>query len=478
MKIIYLITLLLAFHLAHCQNSFEGTLGNDGYYHSYGSEFIETTTHEHILIGGTIAHMGLIGYNFIDKFDQSGNQVWKKTYPPPCGQAGGGFIRELNNGNYLLSSYGSDFCHGGGLLYSYFIISDTAGNFLNTVYLGGNNFDFRMRDVQVTLDGGFVTTGTKQDSNYIAATITKYDSNGNLIFQKEYLDSAGWDFYWGYNCNDFVKVIQFPDSSYYILGTRGGHTMIFHLDPEGDSISTIPIGDTISNTALNYIQDFKYKDGKIYCSLATIDNGLLVKNFIDEIDPANGDNRIAVYPYTISCFFPLDNGNKLILNYCLNSNPTGDPSFDDNSYIHLIDSNQNDIWTYCVHPQYLIRATRFMISDDQGVLLASAIDSAFGGNSESIYYLRLDQNGTVAVTEITNEEEKNVLFPNPATTVLYFSDSDKLNSATIKDSQGRAIGKKEINLSEGMNIRNLNSGIYFIELNYQNRIIVKQFVKY
>jgi hypothetical protein len=476
MKIIFITILILFSKFVFSQSSFEGTMYGDGYFHAYGAELIETSSKEYLLIGGTFSHMGFVGYNFFSKLDHNGDTIWKKKYPPPCGQAGGGYILELKNSNYLLSSYGSDYCQGLGLLYSYFILTDTSGNFLSIHYLGGTISDFRMNNLIADLDGGFVCIGSIEDSNHVAAMINKFDSNGNLVFQKEYLDSSSHDFTLGYNRNDFVKIVQVPDSSYYILGSYGFSPVILHLDVNGDSLSTYQIQDSISLTAVNTIRDFKFKDNILYSIIQTIDNSMTVKYFYHELDITNGSVNKYNSNYNAVSFYPLDNGEKIILTFCDNMNNSGNSSLDDNTNFLKIDSNQNAIWSYCMHPQFLIRNLRFNLSEDKGLLFAASIDSFFSDNYESIYFAKIDNNGTISSNDNLINTADFILYPNPANEELIYKNDDDYKSITIFNSQGEKIFVEENNFSGKINVRYLNEGIYFIRMETLKKIRKLKFV--
>lgn len=75
-----------------------------------------------------------------------------------------------------------------------------------------------------------------------------------------------------------------------------------------------------------------------------------------------------------------------------------------------------------------------------------------------------------------NEADKMILYPNPANDIVYINTSNTTNMIlNIKDSNGKNV-QNDVN-GNMFSIRDLASGIYFVEIQTQNTTIVKRLIK-
>ncbi len=80
--------------------------------------------------------------------------------------------------------------------------------------------------------------------------------------------------------------------------------------------------------------------------------------------------------------------------------------------------------------------------------------------------LSLDKNNTIITANI---------YPNPATDILNVSGVEGVTSLVINDINGRTI--KTVNDASSINVSDLNTGVYFVNINTENGNITKKFMK-
>ncbi|WP_127846786.1 T9SS type A sorting domain-containing protein [Psychroflexus aestuariivivens] len=165
----------------------------------------------------------------------------------------------------------------------------------------------------------------------------------------------------------------------------------------------------------------------------------------------------------------------------------------DNSFeVRFGDSSTNSPFTYSPSSDGLtgpiVAASFEDVSEEGGIILSGNPDSpnivtdfesnitGLNGHPQEGLVLRLTPNN------LTSEEFKNLqnisLYPNPA--VDYFSLANTANlqiqKVKIFDSAGKKISKIEHNFDK-INIQNLNSGLYFIQIETEKGKTVKQLLK-
>lgn len=82
---------------------------------------------------------------------------------------------------------------------------------------------------------------------------------------------------------------------------------------------------------------------------------------------------------------------------------------------------------------------------------------------------------TLAVSEVTNKKSSLSLFPNPATDFVSFKTDSKINSVSVVDLTGRNVNVKFEN--NKVDVRNLSSGTYILNIKTEDGILTEKFVK-
>lgn|GEM_PF-3025819 len=85
------------------------------------------------------------------------------------------------------------------------------------------------------------------------------------------------------------------------------------------------------------------------------------------------------------------------------------------------------------------------------------------------------------VTSATGQDQEFelVLFPNPTTNKIQIRTNNNLNfnNVTIFDTSGKKILQKPISKNNAVSLKELTSGIYFIEIRYQNKKHIRKIIK-
>lgn len=94
----------------------------------------------------------------------------------------------------------------------------------------------------------------------------------------------------------------------------------------------------------------------------------------------------------------------------------------------------------------------------------------------NMLHILVEGSSPLAITEF--QKEGITLYPNPAAEVLNFSLKGLANTpVTIIDSNGRHVRSMLISNTNDINIASLQSGIYFVRLNVENKFVNYKFIK-
>lgn len=178
-----------------------------GYYDGAGS-IIETEEGDILMLGSTSPTKDLSDEDFLlIKTDETGNEVWMKTYGGTEREESSGLI-ETRDGGFLLLGYTRSFGSGGEDIY--LVKTDRNGRQLWQKTFGGTGND-RGTAMIMNRAGGYVFTGyTHTATGYQDLIIYSVDGQGNLLWQRSY---GGLDADWG------ADIIQCYDGGFLVCGT-------------------------------------------------------------------------------------------------------------------------------------------------------------------------------------------------------------------------------------------------------------------
>ena len=177
-------------------------------WYTQGQSIIQTSDGGYAVTGDT-SYSSLTDM-FIVKYDSNGSFAWNKTWGgASSGMVYGNSIIQTSDGGYAVT--GEDFSHGAGSSDMFIAKYDGSGNLVWNKNWGGTSADSGNSLIQAS-DGGLVVTGYTNSfgSGSSDIFIAKYDNTGVLLFDKTWggVDSDTGD-----------SIIQTNDNGYAVAGS-------------------------------------------------------------------------------------------------------------------------------------------------------------------------------------------------------------------------------------------------------------------
>jgi hypothetical protein len=145
--------------------------------------------------------------------------------------------------------------------------------------------------------------------------------------------------------------------------------------------------------------------------------------------------------------------------FCYNT--TGSPTIDDNYIVGVLadDNFSATISGLQSETVYFVRS--------------------FATNSVGLQYGNEISFTTTATFTETIDNSEIVLYPNPIENKLFISSTEQIKSIKITDATGRILIQKNVHQQNNvvLDLSKLNTGIYFIEINTENKMIEKKLIK-
>ena len=227
MKLNLLISILLIVQLANAQITFQKAYGGTSGDECYSVQ--QTADGGYIMVGNTSGFGAGIWLIYLIKTDVNGDTLWTKTIGG-AGYDNGRSVQQTTDGGYIIAGYGDSFGTGGFDIY--LIKTDATGNLLWSKTFGGNPTYNYTTSVQQTIDGGYIVTGNFGGSigNYDVYLI-KTDANGDSLWTKAY---------GGMDDDNGRSVQQTTDGGYiitgetYSFGVGGSDVYLIKTDSNGN----------------------------------------------------------------------------------------------------------------------------------------------------------------------------------------------------------------------------------------------------
>jgi hypothetical protein len=421
--------------------------------------YVQQTFDGGYIISGVGSHVINSSQIYIIKIDYLGNIEWEKLY----GYGVGTCIKQTNDSGYILCGRNNN--------YAFLLRLNNYGDSLWLKTYSFNNYGSNARSLTITIDSGYIFCGTNDfpPPNPTRSYVVKTDKNGNLQWQKYFIDTLDSHLY---------NVIVSNDGYYYLTGLADKlsptvfYGLFIKLNSNGEINKCKLIGNGVNKYLILYnilqnnntsyiINGVRDSLNKFYSNFIVIDSsGFIRQNKLNDAAYDGGLCKINDNKFVISgVWFPsirfdfLDSlGN--ILYYTLNT-----PTVELNS------------------SQHLIRTT------DGGLITT-------GESQDGINYvlvIKTDSNGIsppIGIKKISNEIPQSFLiyqnYPNPFNPVTVISYELAVNSfVTLKifDILGKEVeilvdknfkaGKYSIKWSP----KNMPSGIYFCSMYVNDKIV-------
>ena len=365
-----------------------------------------------------------VSNTFISKLDSSGNFIWAK-----------------NIGGTGSSTYADALS----------IAVDAMENVYTTGYFGGTvDFDPGAGIVNLTASGGYNTFISKLDAsgNFVwARNMGGTGSTANSVGNSIAIDAVGNVYTTGY----FSGTVDFdPCSGADYLTTSNDDMFISKLDASGNLVWTKNMGETGSS----------YSRGNSIALDAT--GNVYTTGWFQgtaDFDPGAGTDSLST-------------------------------SFRSEVFISKLDTSGNFIWAVNMGgASTTISGLSLVVDGAENVYTTGYFDGtadldpgAGVFNLTAVvgydYFVqKLSQTITTSINE-HNDNNNIAIYPNPATNFIDIETDLKDYSISIFDNMGKLISKEKVNQNKiQIDISNFSNGLYFIQLQNNDKMISKKFIK-
>ncbi|MBW8050104.1 MAG: T9SS type A sorting domain-containing protein [Cytophagales bacterium] len=421
-----------------------GSAGNE-----YGNSVQQTIDGGYIIAGS-----GLI------KTDSIGNLQWAKTY-------GGWFfsVQQTADGKYI--AVGSTTNFGVGINDVYLIKADTNGTIIWTKTYGGSNSEYGA-SVQQTTDGGYIITGYTESFGAGSgdAFLIKTDTVGNISWAKTYGEAGLWE--------SGASVQQTSDDGYILVGWTpdgGGDVYVIKTDSVGDTLWARTYGDGFGYDVGNSIQQTT-DGGYIIGGQSGVSGGYIIKM------DANGNSgcvQSSVNPIVGNASFIVNSGATINSGTTVNGTATIVDSPITNDSVSCFNSGCNFVINIDTINITINNGDSIQVGSSIYTATGTYIDTLIASNGCDSIIITTNLTVLTGISTLTEQNTKIKIYPNPfsSSTTLQTDKAFKGAALTVYNSFGQQV--KQIKNISGQTVilhsDNLPSGLYFIRLTQDNKII-------
>lgn len=458
---------------------------------------------------------------FIAKIDNLGNFIWAKSAGSNGGDLGNSIAVDAQGNSYVTGKFG----YGGAVFGDTTLFSpiwpaifitklDNSGNFIwaKSAY-GGFTYNTHVNGIAIDSIGNSYIVGRAAGVSFGASPAI------SGIFTAK-LDASG-DFEWATQIGEFAQFIDGHDIALdsqgnpHITGRFEG-TMSFgdttlisseignfiaKLDATGNYIWVRKVGDdTWSNNRRIAIaidsQDNSHAVGRFQGSIPFGDTTLVsngVNGYITKLDMSgqfiwarkmNGgsNNFVSVEAIAIDA-----QGNSYIAGEFSGSSLAGTIGLTvyggDDVFIAKLNTLGVFEWVKSAGSN-VSDELRGIAVDAQGNSYITGVyknTATFGAfsltsvGSEDAFIAKISEG---ALSSIENNEFQTVkIYPNPTNSFLFIESEIPIEKLIIRDLSGKIVYQSSNSIEEKVGVQNLNSGIYLLEIMFENIRIIKKFVK-
>lgn len=459
---------------------------------------------------------------FIAKIDNLGNFIWAKSAGSNGGDRGNSIAVDAQGNSYITGKFG----YGGAVFgdTTLFLINSTASFFITKLDNSGNFIWAK------SVHGGFTynthVNGIAIDSignSYIvgragAVSFGASPAISGIFIAK--LDASGNDFEWAKQIGEYAQFIDGHDIALdsqgnpHITGRFEG-TMSFgdttlissetgnfiaKLDATGNYIWVRKVGnDTWFHNRIAIAidsQDNSHAVGRFQGSIPFGDTTLVsngVNGYITKLDMSgqfiwarkmngNYDNFVSVEAIAIDA-----QGNSYIAGEFSGSSLAGTIGLTvyggDDVFIAKLNTLGVFEWVKSAGSN-VSDELRGIAVDAQGNSYITGVyknTATFGAfsltsvGSEDAFIAKISEG---ALSSIENYEFETVtIYPNPTNSFLFIESETPIEKLIIRDLSGKIVYQSSNSIEEKVGVQNLNSGIYLLEIMFENIRIIKKFVK-
>jgi hypothetical protein len=459
---------------AYPQNTFEKCYGGSNEDQSFS--VIQTSDSGYIIAGFTRSFGASYSDAYLIKTDINGNILWYKLY-------GGWYeddalsVKQTADGGFILA--GGTWSFGSGAEDIYLIRTDENGNLIWDKTYGGSEIDVAM-SVSQTGDSGFIIAGCtlSYGKGLSDVYLIRTDINGDTIWTKTY---GGAEFDRG----NFV--IQTNEGGFIITGSTSsfGNSLediyIIRTDMNGDTLWTKIFGGTYNDYGSCILQTTE--DRFVFTGTTVVQPNdcrvflFMINNSGDSIWKQTFFKTGKDEGYSVAS---VNDGGYIITGSTYYARSGG---FD--VYLIKTDENGNLIWdrTFGGSGDEIGRS---VIQSNDGGYVISGYTNSFGLGLNDVYVIKTDSSGNINGFNHYSLHESNgiVIFPNPATDVIYIKlekipdwEEAEINIASVSGEiicHSRKLTGED--LKSGIDISGLGSGVYTIQVRMNNVLTLKKII--
>jgi len=467
-KLLFFLTLILAYGFAYPQITFERTYG--GFFNKCGYCVQQTSDTGYIAVGSASNFEGNCNV-YLVKTDKYGNTVWQKNYWG-IGEDLGYSVKQTMDGGYIIT--GAKYEVGAVFGDIYLIRTDNNGDTLWTKTYGHyNDFSWGYSVIENT-DGSFIIAGAILDTVLCrrAGYIVKTDANGDTIWTKVYEE---------YNESYFNDIKKMANGYFLVSGSNQNYAgrdcaYLLKLKENGDTVWTKTIIDPNSKLFGGMISMYDTSgfifDGYITYSSWEDDLYLMKTDTNGNLIWFKTYGGVGRQNLARSCQ-AFDGGIVLTGN-------VKDSTDSHYTYIYLVktDNDGDTLWSRKLGGSDNNAAYCVQTTNDNGIIICGR---KIVGSETDLYLIKTDENGQFTGIEdhTTSVNNRITVYPNPVTGKAHIQIPPQFGTKTLEvyDCMGQLKLTKTENFSS-IDLSSLAGGLYFIVLtNADNEKITSKIIK-
>ncbi len=414
--------------------------------------------------------------SFLSKLDNSYKPLTAKFYSSPTGHLSMGFNSAIDT-TFLGVGYITQGGWNTPIDMALIKVDKNGDTIWCKKYDDGGNLLVASCSQNIPFSGGSsLILGATRAIDTGDVVLSKVDNSGNVLWSKAY----------GGNVDEGATILYRSNNSFYIMGAStsfdGGNVsdLLIKTDTLGNliwakSISSIngfgnqygiyePSRGVFTLTGISNYSTTNW--GFLAMQIDT--NGVVVNNKKYEFSPDNDYGLSFVKMNDGGYLFTLSEYNNSILTY-------DTKIFKADSLFNsgCLPNTTLSFTTTDVTPLMHVNTLSMVASP----LYIDVIDTVTFGSGRGCVILP-ECNGFVEVDESKANENEFLIYPNPANSFIDIETEFKNYSISVFDNMGKLILKEETNQNEiRIDISSFSTGIYFIQLQSNHKLVSKKFIK-
>lgn len=432
-----------------------------------GRSVVEAKDTSFLIFGSSSSFIDGTSNFYLMNIDSLGNFKWSKTYGGNSVEQGRDICLKPN-GHFLLTGFSNSFGNGYEV---YNVEVDSLGNEIWSKTYGGSDWDFAYSNLSLPNGDVLITGNTYSFGNG--------NSDGFLMQINNLGDSLWWKNYGTAADNVLRQSILTTDNEILSIGytiTQNGDKDFYLVKCNllGDTIWTKTYGSSLDDEGFSIIQSIN--GNYILAGYTEGFTAIGSDGYYFEVDTSGVIIWTQIYG---------SSGEEIFNSISLKPNEHRfyaaweTTSFGSGGYDFVVNSlytnggwnaNTNTYGTLMMEKPYDV-----IFTSNKRILTVGFTDSPYGNQnimaimSDTLMPTQSTMTPYIDATTI-NETVNDLsisIYPNPANQFIHIKSDDEIEKISILDLTGKMIGRYEENF-EKINVENLNSGIYIMNIEMRN----------